>query len=182
MTSGVVDFVTFVQLPFVAVVTLCSAAISCAVRNQVWCKRRPVEVALKVAGPPVLVVGAWAALAVGVPLHTDPLGVALVACLLLRIIMFTNKVHSMQSGGTDLFRAACSVVLVVCWVWMAGLWAVLAAYREYVPTLFLPAAQSTAVCDYIQPLWLRWSDCVGLCAYCLCLAAHSCVWWAASGL
>jgi len=61
-------------------VVLASIIISCALRHQAWSKHRPVEVALKVACPPLLVAGVWATFAFGVSIRTDPVSVALVAC------------------------------------------------------------------------------------------------------
>ena len=114
--SRFASFLRSIQLPFMGVVLIASAGITCLLHTACpWSQRRPVEVALKLVAPPLLTLGAWAPL-VFEPrvLSTDPFGAALVACLLLRIIMFTNKAHSMQTGGTDLWRSWCWLLLAAC--------------------------------------------------------------------
>ena len=53
----------------------------------------------------------------------------------------------------------------------------MAAYHVYLPTMYVQTAPATARCDFIRPLSsLPWMDCLGLCAYAICLAAHSYIW------
>jgi hypothetical protein len=109
------SFLSYVQLPFVGIIVFLSASaasITCALK-QAWSHHRLVEVALKVVAPIVLTLGAWVPL-VFEPAHTDPFGVALIACLLLRIIMFTNKVHSMQTGGTGEWAPIATIGPALC--------------------------------------------------------------------
>ena len=123
LLDGFWAFLSYVQLPFVGAIVILSIITVGILRAlpQAWSRHRLVEVALKVVAPILLTLGAWVPLAFKPP-HADPFGIALVACLLLRIIMFTNKVHSMQTGGTDSWCSSCWRVLTACWVCIAGLW------------------------------------------------------------
>ena len=127
---------------------------------------------------PLLALGPWIAL-VFEPglLHINPIGITLIACLLLRIIMFTNKVHSMQTGRTDPWRSSCWLLLTACWVSVAGAWAMMAMFHENLPSMYVDAAPATSKCDFIQPLpSLPKGDCVGISVYAILIAVHSLVW------
>jgi hypothetical protein len=167
-------FLTYVQLPYVALVVVLAIMLSGALyvsNPYAWCRQRPVEIALKVFAPPLLVLGAWVPLAFKVS-DTDPFGVALVASVLLRIVMFTNKVHTMQKGGTDLWSSPCWILLAVSWLSLAGVWAMMAAYAQFLPTMYVDSAPYTARCDFLRPLQFPSEDGAGLCLYSLLLAAH----------
>jgi hypothetical protein len=105
LLDGFWAFLSYVQLPFIGAILILSTLTVGILRAlpQAWSRHRLVEVALQVVAPILLTLGAWVPLAFKPP-HADPFGIALVASLLLRIIMFTNKVHSMQTGGTDCWR------------------------------------------------------------------------------
>jgi Leucine-rich repeat (LRR) protein len=172
----------YAQLPFIASVAVLSAIISIFISivdrticPLAWCQHRPVEVALKVVAAPLLVLGQWIPLVFHIP-HTEPLSVALVACLLLRITMFTNKIDSMQTGGTDPWRSSCWLLFAACWVAVGAFWATVAVYHDYIPTIYVNTASPTARCDFIRPLLLPWADCVALCVYAICLAVHALIW------
>ena len=82
LLAGFDAFLSLVQLPFVVAVVLLSATTAGFLHacQFTWCLHRLVEVAIKVVAPLLLALGAWAPLAFKPP-RTDPLGVALLACL-----------------------------------------------------------------------------------------------------
>ena len=94
-------FVAYVQLPFLTAVVAIAASVAFVlhqVRPQNWSRNRPVEVAMKVAAPPLLALGAWMPLAFDLP-HTDPFGVALVACLVLVSAIWTQCASAHKARG-----------------------------------------------------------------------------------
>ena len=178
LQSMLLDYLQHLQFHVLIVIGFLMTAVFgvCNWLGHVWCKPNSrVDTVLYFVGTPLLAASVWAPLLFAPVWKTsNAYGLGAAASMLIRVVMFCNKVGSMKgSRGT-----ASWAILISCWASLAFFWGVMARYSTTWPSIFLPGAPKTAMCDSLRPLQDPFWDCVWLSVFSAFMALHSLVWFA----